>query len=91
MRRFVSAFWKDENGFVVSSELVLISTICVIALVVGMSQVSHAVNQELRDVAAAYSNMNQSYQAGNNGQYDDGMNHTPGEIWAAGTESESGG
>jgi hypothetical protein len=64
---------------------------CVIALVVGMSQVSHAVNQELRDVAAAYSNMNQSYQAGQNGQYDDGMDHTPGEIWAAGSEAESGG
>ena len=64
MRALLNAFWNDEKGFVVSAELVLVSTICVIALVVGLTQVSQAVNNELRDVAAAYSNVNQSYYAG---------------------------
>ena len=50
MRALLNAFWNDEKGFVVSAELVLVSTICVIALVVGLTQVSQAVNNELRDV-----------------------------------------
>lgn len=51
----------DEAGFVVSAELVLISTIVVLGLVVGLSEVSHGVNQELEDVASAYGSVNQSF------------------------------
>lgn len=52
---------NDENGFVVSAELVLITTIAVLGLVVGLSEVSHAVNNELEDVASAFGSMNQSF------------------------------
>lgn len=53
--------WDDEAGFVVSAELVLIATILVIGLIVGWATVRDQVVQELGDVAAAISNINQSY------------------------------
>jgi len=54
--------WKDEAGFVISSELLLIVTIMVIGLIVGMVAVRDAVVQELADVAAAIGALDQSYQ-----------------------------
>lgn len=51
----------DESGFIVSAELVLIATILVIGLVVGLSEVQHAVVQELNDVGDAIGSLNQSY------------------------------
>ena len=53
--------WNDEAGFVVSAELVLVATIMVIGLLVGWATVRDQVVQELGDVAAAISNLNQSY------------------------------
>ncbi len=54
-------FWKDEAGFVVSSELVLIATVLVIGLLVGLATVREQLVQELGDVADAISEINQSY------------------------------
>lgn len=54
--------WKDEAGFVVSTELVLIATILVIGLVVGLATVRDQVVQELGDLALAIGNVNQSYE-----------------------------
>jgi hypothetical protein len=56
--------WKDQDGFVVSTELVLVATILVIGMVVGLATVRNAVVQELGDVALAIGNINQSYQYG---------------------------
>ena len=56
------ALWNDEAGFIVSAELVLISTIAVLAMVVGLSEVAGAVNQELGDVATAFGSVNQSFR-----------------------------
>jgi hypothetical protein len=55
-------FWNDETGFIVSAELVLISTICVIGLIAGMVEVQWAVVGELNDVSDAIGSLNQSYQ-----------------------------
>lgn len=63
MTNLINNLWNDENGFVVSAELVLITTIAVLGLVVGLSEVSHAVNNELEDVASAFGSLNQSYKA----------------------------
>lgn len=52
---------NDEAGFIVSAELVLVATILVIGLIVGMSEIQHAVVAELNDVADAIGNLNQSY------------------------------
>ncbi|MDA0835849.1 MAG: hypothetical protein O2955_16000 [Planctomycetota bacterium] len=53
--------WNDEAGFVVSAELVLVATILVIGMIVGLSEVQHAVVQELGDVGEAIGSLNQSY------------------------------
>ena len=53
---------NDEAGFIVSSELILISTIVVLSLIVGLSEVANAVNQEFEDVATAFGAVNQSYR-----------------------------
>lgn len=52
---------NDEAGFIVSAELVLVSTIVVIGMVVGLSEVANGVNQELEDVGSAFGSLNQSY------------------------------
>lgn len=52
---------RDEAGFIVSAELVLVATILVIGLIVGLSEVQHAVVSELNDVGDAIGNLNQSY------------------------------
>lgn len=61
MSTHVRQFLRDEAGFVLSAELVLISTICVIGLVAGLSCVRDAVVAELNDVGAAFRNVQQSY------------------------------
>ena len=55
------ALYHDEAGFIVSAELVLVASICVLGLVVGLSEVAWGVNEELEDVGSAYGAVNQSY------------------------------
>ena len=62
--RTLKQFWTDENGFIVSSELILIATILVIAMVVGLQTVRDAVLQELGDVVAAIGSISQDYSYG---------------------------
>lgn len=57
-------FWIDEVGAIVSIEIILIITIAVIALVVGWSEVAHAVNTELDDISNAVGKLNQTYVYG---------------------------
>ncbi|WP_437204835.1 hypothetical protein [Planctomicrobium sp. SH664] len=61
MNTTLNALWNDEAGFVVSAELVLVATIVVIGMIVGLSEVQHAVVAELNDVADAIGAVNQSY------------------------------
>ena len=53
--------WKDERGFVLSAEMILIATIACIGLIVGMVTYRDAIVQELGDTGAAINAMNQSY------------------------------
>lgn len=57
----MKALWKDESGFVISAELVLVLTIAVLAMIVGLSEVAVAVNTELNDISNALGALNQSY------------------------------
>ena len=52
---------RDERGFVISAELILISTVLVLGLVVALNAVKVAVAGELTDVAGAIGSLNQSY------------------------------
>jgi Flp pilus assembly pilin Flp len=61
MKNVLRKFWNDEAGFVVSVELVLISTILVIGLVTGWTMLRDAVISELSDTAKAVGSTNQSF------------------------------
>ena len=51
----------DESGFLISSELVIVGTVCVFAMGVGLEAISSSVVQELNDLASAFGAMSQSY------------------------------
>ncbi len=69
----LNALLKEEAGFIVSAELVLVSTIAVLGLIVGLSEVALNVNNELEDVGAAFASLHQSYKtnctSGHGGQF----------------------
>ncbi|MCA9011429.1 MAG: branched-chain amino acid aminotransferase [Planctomycetaceae bacterium] len=55
------ALKNDENGFVVSAELVLVGTILVLGMIVGLTELSYGVNEELEDLGSAIGAINQTY------------------------------
>lgn len=76
MYALLTSLLNDEAGFIVSAELVMIATLGVIALVVGLSEVAHNVNNELIDVGRAFGAMNQSFNVqGQNGNGSSSFNN----------------
>ena len=61
MQTLFTNLYNDEAGFIVSAELVLVATIAVLSLVVGLSEVALNINNELEDVGAAFTCVQQSY------------------------------
>jgi hypothetical protein len=61
MSATLRALFNDEAGFIVSAELILVATVGVIALVVGLAEVSFNVCEELEDVGTAVGKISQSY------------------------------
>ncbi|MEZ6060447.1 MAG: branched-chain amino acid aminotransferase [Planctomycetaceae bacterium] len=55
------ALKNDENGFIVSAELVLVGTIVVIGMITGLTELSYGVNEELEDLGSAVGAINQTY------------------------------
>lgn len=53
--------WNDELGAVISAEIVLVMTICVIGVIVGLSEVAVSVVTELNDVGHAIGSLSQSF------------------------------
>jgi hypothetical protein len=51
----------DESGVIISAELVLVLTIAVLAMVVGLSEVTTAVITELNDISNAFGAVIQTY------------------------------
>ena len=58
----LTRLWNDEAGFIISAELILVSTIAVLAMVVGLSEIAININSELEDVGCAFGSINQSFQ-----------------------------
>jgi hypothetical protein len=52
---------NDQNGFVVSAELVLVLTIAVLGMVVGLASVRDSITAELVDLSNAFGAADQSY------------------------------
>ena len=59
--RTLHTLFADENGFIISAELIIVATVAVLAMAVGLSEVSFSVNNELEDVSSAVGTMNQSF------------------------------
>jgi Flp pilus assembly pilin Flp len=51
MRQLLRAFTSDEDGFLISAELVLVCTLLVLGCIVGMAALSEAINTELNEIA----------------------------------------
>lgn len=64
MLKTLKALFRDEHGFIVSIELVLIATIGVLSLIVGLSCLSNAIVAEYQDLGWAVRGLNQSYYFG---------------------------
>ena len=79
MATLINNLLNDENGFVVSAELVLIATIAVLGMIAGLSEISFAVNNEMEDVSSAIGSMNQSYYV--NGVHSEGKACTAGSSF----------
>ena len=61
MKTMWGQLWRDEAGFVISSELIFIATIVVIGMITGLATVRDQVVTELADVADAVSELDQSF------------------------------
>lgn len=61
MSQLLNRFWTEEEGAIISSELVLVLTIVVIGMIVGLATLRDAVVGELADLAAAIGSVNQTY------------------------------
>ena len=61
MQKMFKLFAKEENGFIISTEMILIATIAVLGLIAGIVEVRDQVVQELGDVSQAVAQLDQSY------------------------------
>lgn len=89
MYHLLKNLWTDKKGFIVSSELILVSTMVGLAMVVGLSEVSSAVNSELSDVAQGFSNCNNWCDNGGWGNND--WDNDDYGIWDSDPEHEQSG
>jgi Flp pilus assembly pilin Flp len=74
------AFWKDEAGFIISTELVLVATICVIGLITGLVEVQYSLVGELNDVSESVGALNQTYTITGFTAYKTGTGNVKGPV-----------
>jgi hypothetical protein len=61
MKNLLKSFVCGEEGFLLSTEGVLVGTIAIIGMIVGLASVRNAIILELDDFAAAVGALNQDY------------------------------
>lgn len=64
MHHFLKTLWYEEEGAVISSELVMLSTVLVIGMMAGLNAVHTAVVTEMSDLAGGMGGLNQSFSIG---------------------------
>jgi hypothetical protein len=84
MRNLLKCLWADENGFIISAELVLVGTIVGLGMCVGLAELSSAINRELHDCAQGFSACNNSWSEEDSDWDDSG-------IWSSDSEQEQSG
>lgn len=57
----LKTLWNDEAAFLLTAELVFLTTILIIGMIVGWTKISTSAFAELLDLAHAVGNLNQSY------------------------------
>jgi len=57
----INRFWSEQDGAIVSAEIMLVATILVLGVIVGLKSVRDSVVTELADVAQAIANIDQSF------------------------------
>jgi hypothetical protein len=62
MNRLANCLWQDENGVILSAELVVVGSVLVIGLITGVTTLQEAVNGEMEDLAGAIGSLDQSYR-----------------------------
>jgi len=80
-RMTMKRLWRDQNGAILSAELVLLMTVLGIGAVAGIKTLGSAVVTELADVAGAVGSLDQSYSYSGTSFYDDC-------AWTAGSAYE---
>ena len=84
--RILKRLWRDDAGFVASTDLLLIAVIVGLGTVVGLVALRDQVVQELTDVAQAIGHLNQSYRfEGDNDSEPDGAPDDSGKGFVAGS------
>lgn len=88
---WLSRLIRDDQGAVLSVELMMIGTVLVIGVLVGLKSVRDAVVTELADVAQAMSNANQSFllRNQNSGWNNSGWNSNQSGSDSSGSSSNS--
>lgn len=71
LRRHLSAFCQDECGETSIASLVLICTIIAIGATVGLTSLRDQITQEFGDLRVAIESLDQSFDAGSYGSYND--------------------
>ena len=61
MKSMFRSFLRSEEGFILSTEAVLIGTILVLGMIVGLAEIRNAVVQELGDYSQAVAMLSQDY------------------------------
>ncbi|MFM7057694.1 MAG: hypothetical protein ACKO2P_12315 [Planctomycetota bacterium] len=60
MKNLMLSFVRGEEGFILSTEAVLVGTIAIIGMILGLVAVRNAVVLELQDFSVAVGALNQS-------------------------------
>ncbi|MBW3539908.1 MAG: hypothetical protein KY476_06535 [Planctomycetes bacterium] len=61
MKRLLSRLYRDERGFVVTAELVIVGSVLVLGLVAGTTALKDRIGGEMSQVADAFGRLDQSY------------------------------
>ena len=61
MLNLMKKLLRDENGVILSAEIVIVGSILVIGTITGLTCLQQSVNSELKDVASAIGSLDQSY------------------------------
>jgi len=85
MARWIKALWADDRGAIISGEFLFVSTILIIGIIIGLTNVRSALNAELTELGNAFLALSQGYtisgQSGSNASVDgSGAFDTPGLL-----------